>query len=266
MIQSSSLAGAMLVAGLLILVGCVGGIERPRTPISTTPPATSTPLPVALPTPSPVVIPTLPPSPAPTEIPTPAPNPSPTSRPSPTPRPTLPPATSTPIPPLFLDVQGPADRSSVRSDVVVVFGATSSGATVKINGNPALVATNGRFQAEVDLLPGANAVEVVASNSRGSRESRVLTVTSLVLPPQPFVLLISEPENQSLVFDNRLPVSGRTSSGAMVSVNGVSVPIDELGMFSATVTLEPGPNLIDVVATEIDGRVLSAVIAVIYRQ
>ncbi|MCH8992825.1 MAG: hypothetical protein IIA44_13900 [Acidobacteria bacterium] len=60
-------------------------------------------------------------------------------------------------------------------------------------------------------------------------------------------------------------VSGRTGTEAVVTVNGVSVLVDEVGIFVADVTLQPGPNLIDVVATDADGRILSTVIAVIYR-
>jgi hypothetical protein len=50
-----------------------------------------------------------------------------------------------------------------------------------------------------------------------------------------------------------------------VSVNGVNVPVDVLGIFSTTVRLEPGPNIIEVVATDTDGRVLSSIIALIFR-
>jgi len=38
-----------------------------------------------------------------------------------------------------------------------------------------------------------------------------------------------------------------------------------VGNFSTLVALEPGPNIIDVVSTNSDGQVMSAVTAVIYR-
>jgi hypothetical protein len=79
------------------------------------------------------------------------------------------------------------------------------------------------------------------------------------------LLVITEPQDQSIVSVRNLRLSGRTGPEAIVSVNGVSVNVDTLGLFSTIVTLEPGPNIIDVVATNDDGRGLSTVIAVIYR-
>ena len=53
--------------------------------------------------------------------------------------------------------------------------------------------------------------------------------------------------------------------GAVVSVNGVSVPVDPVGIYSTVLSLEEGPNIIDVLATNVDGEVLSTIIALIYR-
>ena len=78
-------------------------------------------------------------------------------------------------------------------------------------------------------------------------------------------MIVSEPNDQSIVSTSPIPVSGRTSFDAVVSVNGVSVSVDELGIFSTTVALEDGPNIIDIVATDPDGDDLSVIIAVIYR-
>lgn len=133
-----------------------------------------------------------------------------------------------------------------------------------IEGVAADVGNDGKFQAEVALAPGINTIKIVATDSIGNRESRELAVTSLALPPQPFLLLVTEPEDQSIVSEESVRLSGRTGPEAIASVNGVSLSVDVLGFFSTTVTLEPGPNIIDVVATDTDGRVLSTVIAVIY--
>ena len=82
---------------------------------------------------------------------------------------------------------------------------------------------------------------------------------------QPFLLLIMQPVDQSVVSDNPIPLSGRTVTDAVVSVNGANVPVDDLGVFSTRVILEEGPNIIEVVATDTEGRVLSSIIAVIFR-
>ena len=148
---------------------------------------------------------------------------------------------------------------------MVVHGSATAGATVSVNGIAVPLDQDGRFQAQVDLSPGGNVIEVVATDAAGDRKVAVVNVTSTVLPPQPFVLLITEPADQSVVSDSTIRVSGRTGTEAVVTVNGVSVLVDEVGIFVAEVTLQPGPNLIDIVATDADGRILSTVIAVIYR-
>lgn len=174
-------------------------------------------------------------------------------------------ATPTPVPPLSLKLQGPDDGTTVRNGAVVVHGTTAPGAIVTIGGVSVLADRDGRFQVEVPLKIGANRVEVVASDGAGRSVSVARTVTFEVPAPAAFFLLVTAPEDQSVVSASRQPVSGRTAADAIVSVNGVGVEVDEAGAFSTTVTLEPGPNLIEVVGTSPDGRVLSAVLAVIYR-
>ena len=264
------LVRALPVALLLLLVGCGQGVDRPATPTSTAT-AVPAPAPPATPTPTATVTPTAVPTATLTSVPirviTPVPTPTPTTvppappPPSPTPRPE-PTATATPSP-LSLNLRGPADRSTARSDAVIVHGNTTPGATITVVGEAVAVDKNGDFEAVVTLSRGDNSIEVIATGPTGARKSQVLIVT--YLPTQPFLLLVTEPEDQSVVSDRDIRLSGRTGSQAVVSVNGVSLTVDDLGIFTTTVTLEPGPNIIDVVATDTDGRVLSAVIAVIFR-
>ena len=245
------LATLGLFALLLVVAACVSEVDRGETP-TVAPPTLA---PTAAPTPTTATpVPSLPPTLAPT------PSPSVTPSPTLTPVPTV-----EPVPQLVLDVRAPQDGIAVRTDAVVVHGVTSPGARVLIKGVSASVDADGGFQAEVALAPGINIILIVATDSAGHRETRDLAVTSLALPPQPFLLLVTEPEDQSIVTEQSVRLSGRTGPEAITSVNGVSVTVDELGFFSTTVTLEPGPNIIDVVATDPDGRVLSTVIAVIYR-
>ena len=145
---------------------------------------------------------------------------------------------------------------------MVIHGVTSPGAAIRVNGTVAVVAANGRYSSEVSLLPGFNFIGVVATDPLGNTEQKIVTV---VLPSQPFVLEISEPADQDIVAESPIPVSGRTGSDAVLSVNGLSVPVGELGTFTAMVGLEPGPNVIDIVSNNIDGEVLTSLIAVIYR-
>ena len=131
-----------------------------------------------------------------------------------------------------------------------------------VNGKAAKVAADGRFRAEVILFPGFNFISVVATDPLGNTEQKIISV---VLPSQPFVLEVNEPKDQTTVTESPILVSGRTGSEAVVSINGGSVLVDEVGRFSTLVALESGANVIHIVANNIDGQVLEALIAIIYR-
>ena len=162
----------------------------------------------------------------------------------------------------MLQVYAPEDGAVVPGSGVAVYGQTSPGARVFIGGEETGVDAQGGFRAEVSLVPEENDVVVVSLDEAGRRRSVSRTVTSLALP---FLLLITEPENESIVSASLLRLSGRTGPNAVVSINGRSSPVDRFGYFSSTVALDEGPNVIDVVATNDDGRTLSTVMAVIYR-
>ena len=66
--------------------------------------------------------------------------------------------------------------------------------------------------------------------------------------PSPFSLLY--PKDGLVVTEASIPVVGVTFPGAIVGVNGIPVEVNELGVFSTTVPLKKGANLIEVVATD----------------
>ena len=252
------LATAVLVIGLL---GCVTPIPRPAESPGPSP-ATEVPTPAA-PTvqPTTAATPTLEPTATrratPTSLPTPTPESPPTEA---SPTPTRPEA-EPPSKPL-LQVFAPEDGATVPGNTVAVYGQTDPGGSVEVSGVKAEVDRQGGFRAQVPLAPGDNTIPVVAANDDGVTVRVSRTVISLALP---FLLLITEPENESVVSISTLPLAGRTGPNAIVSINGRSVPVNRFGYFSSTIFLEEGPNLIDVVATNDDGQTLSTVIAVIYR-
>ena len=196
-------------------------------------------------------------TPIPTPTPVPTPTPPPTSTPAPTPTPTI---------EGLLDVQGPEDNAAIRADSVVVHGFARADAVVQVNKERVELDDTGRFSQLIDLSPGFNTIVVDAETPDGASESATLSVISLLLPPQPFFLIITEPEDQSSVVHPTIPLVGRTTAGTVVTVNGVAVPVDISGVFSTTVALEPGPNLIEVRGTSADGEQLNALVAVIYRE
>ena len=255
--------GALFVALAFALAACVSEIPREEnTPVvvatATIQPATAT----ATATATAVSIP----EPAATAFAKPADTPVPVSVP-PTPttpiiiEPTSAPKTTLS---LMLDVRGPEDKSTVQTDGVIVHGIASHGSQVTVNGISASLNEEDRFSTLVNLEPGDNQINITASNG-SEQASKTINITSVMLPPQPFFLLVTQPEDQSITSASQIPLGGRTIPGAVVSVNGVSVPVDSVGIYSTMLSLDEGPNIIDVLATNSDGELLSTIIAVIYR-
>ncbi len=247
------------VAIAVVLGGCVSVVERSTSASTTAPALTPVPTPSLAPASNNSVLPT---TTSPTTVPTPSPTPTPIPTSEPTP---LPSPSPTPKPELLLEVRGPEDGSTVSASLIVVHGVTQPGAKVTINDEPTEVDEEGRFQSEISLVPGENLIRVASTDTAGESVTRFVRLTSTALPPQPFFLLVTDPENQTIVRDNPVLVSGRTTPDAVLTVNGTQVPVDELGLFSTRVVLDEGPNVIEVVATGASRQVLSAILAVIYR-
>ena len=80
-----------------------------------------------------------------------------------------------------------------------------------------------------------------------------------------FFLHIAEPESgEAIVTTNTFDVVGRTSVDALVSVNDEFPEVAIDGTFTATVTLDEGPNVVEVVASTAAGDESSIVILIIY--
>ncbi len=69
---------------------------------------------------------------------------------------------------------------------------------------------------------------------------------------------------ESVVHTTPISLSGITSPDAVVSVNGVLVDVNREGKFTASVALEPAPNLIEIVASDFRSNKVSAVLTVIH--
>ena len=98
-----------------------------------------------------------------------------------------------------------------------------------------------------------------------------LTVTPtpvITLTPTVLLLEITQPIDGAQVSTSAVLVTGKTIPGAVVSVSiddTVEIAnVDQNGNFSVTVNLEEGPNLIEVIASDLQGNEKSSTIAVIY--
>lgn len=67
----------------------------------------------------------------------------------------------------------------------------------------------------------------------------------------------------SVVRGDTVVARGRTRPDAVLSINGVIVPVDAIGSFEVLLTLDPGPNIIEVVASDLEGNEETRVLAVV---
>jgi len=83
-------------------------------------------------------------------------------------------------------------------------------------------------------------------------------------PKPEFFLTVTEPADNSIINADKVEVRGRTTPGAVVSVNGELTEVDEEGNFTMIVVLEEGPNIIEVIASDLEGNQESCVLVIIY--
>jgi hypothetical protein len=69
--------------------------------------------------------------------------------------------------------------------------------------------------------------------------------------------------DESIVRGDTVLLRGITSADAIVSVNDVIVEVQADGTFELTLVLEPGPNFVDVVASNLGGSSHSSSLAII---
>ena len=79
-----------------------------------------------------------------------------------------------------------------------------------------------------------------------------------------FFLDVAEPLDGDVVSEATIAVIGRTRIDAVVSVNDELPEPDENGRFEASIVLEEGINVIEIVASTADGTQLDIVITVFY--
>ena len=69
--------------------------------------------------------------------------------------------------------------------------------------------------------------------------------------------------DETVVRSETVLLRGRTAADAVVSVNGVIVEVQSDGTFELTLALDPGPNLVEIVASDLDGNSVSSSLAII---
>ncbi len=81
-----------------------------------------------------------------------------------------------------------------------------------------------------------------------------------------FFLKVLTPENESVVRTSSIEVSGSTVLDAVVTVNGDVVEVDSEGRFSTRLILDPGPNVVEIIASDFTGRQEGQALTLIYTE
>ena len=119
----------------------------------------------------------------------------------------------------------------------------------------------------VPQSPTPDAPATLAPTETPTAAPPTLTLTPTSTPvPQPAELFLEvlSPANQSTVDEDVLKVTGRSTPDATASVNGQLAVMDISGSFEATLRLTEGPNLIEVIASDLTGEVRDQVLVVVY--
>ena len=181
--------------------------------------------------------------------------------------------------------------SSVLLLGALVFVASACGGTVgrgtpaPDSRNPAAATPTTTPGPVVTLSPGTRPSPTVTTAPTPSTPTPVRPTPSSALTPHltlptatPRPPIVTEPVatvsneltldifgigDETKVRGTSIIVAGRTRADAVLSINGVIIPMDADGRFEVTVALNPGPNLIEVVASDLDGNQKSRVLVVI---
>ena len=77
-------------------------------------------------------------------------------------------------------------------------------------------------------------------------------------------LQILAPLDEAVVNFPQVDVTGSAQAGTVISINELILIVDSDQQFTATVTLEEGPNLIEIIASDADGNELFALLTITY--
>ena len=165
-------------------------------------------------------------------------------------------------------LRAPATPSPYRAALIVGAAALAVVAAGCASGDPTPAATSTATSPPTATAPSAPSPTPTpaAETAPPPTPTPTPTGTTTLTPDdtERLFLEITEPEDESVVTTEAVAVQGTTAADAVVSVNGAVVEVDAQGAFEAIVTLEEGPNLIEVVASDLTGAEESRDIVVVY--
>jgi len=90
---------------------------------------------------------------------------------------------------------------------------------------------------------------------------------TLITAPEPsgtLWLQVLSPQDEAVVNTPQVDVIGSAPAGAVISVNDEILIVGDDGQFKTTVSLDEGPNLIEIIASDDNGNETSLILTIIY--
>jgi hypothetical protein len=142
-----------------------------------------------------------------------------------------------------------------NDDVLSLGGTTTANAEIEVRAGGAVRASattgaDGSFRLNVPLAADEETFEFAVVASSGFTTSEEIAATIDRNPPE----IAFDEILPRLTAEASLRVLGETEPDAVLTFNGTAIPLTE-GRFDATVTLQPGPNTIELIATDAVGNV-----------
>lgn len=133
-----------------------------------------------------------------------------------------------------------------------------------INGKKIQIDSDGSFADSLVLSEGQNTISINLTDQAGHTISKQVSVFVDSIPP---ILTITTPTQWEKVNEPEVDVTGKTESGAKLTINGEDVPVNADGTFDYTVKFKKqGMYLIKVVATDEAGNQTIKTVAVDYTE
>lgn len=92
-----------------------------------------------------------------------------------------------------------------------------------------------------------------------------LAVATTPTPSSLFVITVDSPREGETVRATPLTVRGQTTPGAVVSANDAVAIADPQGRFALMAPLDPGPNVLEIIASKTSGEQVFAILTVLYQ-
>lgn len=158
---------------------------------------------------------------------------------------------------------------ATNSAQVVISGIANKGQTVRIYVNDAIadeteVKADGTFSTTIDVEKGLNLIK--SKSKIKDKESKFSeSVEIAYIDTKPTLDVTSPSDGQTFSKDqNTAPVSGKTSSGARITVNDFWAIVNDENNFSYTLPLKSGENEIKIIATDDAGNTTERILKVTY--